>query len=366
MTNPGGTKKDNMYFMVRDREVTPEMVDASDRYVDPALVAASDINAMDLHLTSGSPAIRAGINIPAITHDYDQVPRPAGAYDLGAFGYNGVVVPVISVNVTPSAQTLTATNPSQQFTATVVNSPNQTVSWSFSPAVGTLSATGFYTAPSSITTQQVVTIKGTAAADPTKYGTATVTLQPANAALSISGITVTTITSSTAMIGWATNIAANGKVDYGITSAYGSTSGLNPQFSQTHSVALAALLPGTLYHYRITSADAAGYSAVSPDAVFTTSPIASSQFSWTVQATQPRVTVQWKASSNPTQYDSIGLCPVGQEDYYCPFFKDTGGAASGMFSIVVNAAPGSYEFRYYKMNASGNLSVSGRSASFQL
>ena len=89
-----------------------------------------------------------------------------------------ITVPVaVAVSVTPASATLTASQ-QKQFTATVSGSSNTAVTWSLSPATGTISASGLYTAPANITTQQTVTIKATSAADTTKSATATVTLSP--------------------------------------------------------------------------------------------------------------------------------------------------------------------------------------------
>src|ERR1035437_7806000 len=52
------------------------------------------------------------------------------------------------------------------------------VVWTLSPAVGTISATGLYTAPASIAAAQTVTVNATSVADPTKPASATVTLTP--------------------------------------------------------------------------------------------------------------------------------------------------------------------------------------------
>lgn len=63
------------------------------------------------------------------------------------------------------------------FTATVGNSNNSGVNWSISPAgVGSISSGGLYTAPSSISTQQSVTISATSQADPTVAASVTVNL----------------------------------------------------------------------------------------------------------------------------------------------------------------------------------------------
>ena len=84
----------------------------------------------------------------------------------------------VSVTVSPSTVTL---NPSrtQQFTATVANTDVQTVSWTISPSTGagTIDQTGLYTAPSTITAgKTTVTVTAASTVDPSKYGTATVSL----------------------------------------------------------------------------------------------------------------------------------------------------------------------------------------------
>ena len=66
----------------------------------------------------------------------------------------------------------------QQFTATVSGTSNTGVTWSRNPAVGTISTSGLYTAPSSITSQQTVQVTATSVADPTKSASAIVTLNP--------------------------------------------------------------------------------------------------------------------------------------------------------------------------------------------
>lgn len=93
------------------------------------------------------------------------------------------VVPPISVTVTPASATL-QTNQSQVFAATVSGTANQTVTWSLSgagcagSACGTITQTGTYTAPSSAPSS-TVTVTATSQADPTKSGTATVTVNAA-------------------------------------------------------------------------------------------------------------------------------------------------------------------------------------------
>ena len=60
------------------------------------------------------------------------------------------------------------------------------MTWSTSPSVGTVSSTGLYTAPSTIASQQVVTVTATSVADPTKSASASVTLIPPDFSISAS------------------------------------------------------------------------------------------------------------------------------------------------------------------------------------
>ena len=83
--------------------------------------------------------------------------------------------PSVGVSVTPTTATLSGAQ-SLQFTASVVNTQTTTVTWSLSPNVGTISSTGLYAAPGSISGQQLVTVTATSVADPSKSATATVTL----------------------------------------------------------------------------------------------------------------------------------------------------------------------------------------------
>jgi len=86
----------------------------------------------------------------------------------------------VGVQISPTAVNLSASQ-TQQFTATVTGTTNTNVNWSLNPVVGTLSSTGFYTAPSSITTAQTVNVTATSVADTTRFATAVVNLQSSGA-----------------------------------------------------------------------------------------------------------------------------------------------------------------------------------------
>ncbi|MCU0606671.1 MAG: lamin tail domain-containing protein [Candidatus Edwardsbacteria bacterium] len=71
------------------------------------------------------------------------------------------------------------------------------------------------------------------------------------------GPAVSGITTSGATITWTTNEAANATIQYGTTTSYGSTAS-DAGYVTGHSLALSGLAPGTTYHYRVGSTDAAG------------------------------------------------------------------------------------------------------------
>jgi hypothetical protein len=81
--------------------------------------------------------------------------------------------PPISVTISPSS-TSVRVGRTRQFTATVQNTTNQTVTWS--ATAGTISASGLYKAPSSVPSPNPVTVTAVSAADNTKSASAKVTI----------------------------------------------------------------------------------------------------------------------------------------------------------------------------------------------
>jgi hypothetical protein len=87
----------------------------------------------------------------------------------------------------------------------------------------------------------------------------------------ISAVTATAITSTEEVVSWSLNEPATGQVEYGPTTAYGGTTTAELSFTfSAHVQQLSALNPGTLYHFRVRSQDAAGNLSVSGDYTFTT------------------------------------------------------------------------------------------------
>ncbi len=86
----------------------------------------------------------------------------------------------------------------------------------------------------------------------------------------ISSIETTSLTPSTILINWVTNESATSQVEYGETTAYENTTLLNATLVRDHSLTLTSLTPGTTYHFRVRSLDAAGNLSVSPDQIMQT------------------------------------------------------------------------------------------------
>ena len=119
------------------------------------------------------------------------------------------LLPPVKVNLYSSYFT-DSVNQTSQFTAQVLNTSNTAVTWSISPATGSISASGLYTAPASITAQQTVMVTATSVADPTRFATGGVTLNPPVSVAVIPGsVTLTTSHTQqfTAAVAWANNTA---------------------------------------------------------------------------------------------------------------------------------------------------------------
>jgi hypothetical protein len=74
-----------------------------------------------------------------------------------------------------------------------------------------------------------------------------------------------------AAITWTTNEASSSRVEYGLTTWYGTFTTLDSSLVTAHTVNVVGLAQVTPYNYRVISVDAAGNSATSGDNTFTTS-----------------------------------------------------------------------------------------------
>jgi len=138
-------------------------------------------------------------------------------------------------------------------------------------------------------------------------GTATADITPP----AISSVTVSSIALTTAAIAWTTNEPADSQVEYGPTTAYGSSTLLNATLVTAHAVPLSGLVAGTPYHYRVKSRDGAGNLAVSADLTFTTTAVPDTTApSVAVTAPTAGTTVSGTTNFSATASDNVGVVGV--------------------------------------------------------
>jgi len=177
----------------------------------------------------------------------------------------------------------------------------------------------------------------------------------------ISSVSAFNISSSQATITWATNEASDSQVDYGLTTAYGSSTPLNSSLLTSHAVTLFGLLTNTPYHYRVTSRDASGNLTTSADftlttlraAPDTTPPTVPTNLSASALSTS-QINLTWTAST-----DNVGVSgytiyrgAVQIATTSLTSYSDTGLSPSTAYTYTVAA-----------YDAAGNVSAFSASAS---
>jgi hypothetical protein len=145
----------------------------------------------------------------------------AGSADLPQINAIEIVGTNIGVQVSPGTASLTA-GQTQQFNATVTGSANTAVNWSLNPAVGAISTSGLYTAPSPIGASQTVSVIATSVVDPTKSASATVTLTPVT--VQVSPATASLSASQTQQFSATVTGSSNTSVNWSLTPAVGTIS----------------------------------------------------------------------------------------------------------------------------------------------
>jgi hypothetical protein len=127
----------------------------------------------------------------------------------------------------------------------------------------------------------------------------------------ISGVGANGITTSSFAANWTTDVAATSQVDYGTTTAYGTSTTLNSSLVTSHSVSVTGLQPGTLYHYRVRSKNSGGIESLSGDSAVTTSNTADTTPP-TVSITAPAngATVSSTATITASASDNVGVASV--------------------------------------------------------
>jgi hypothetical protein len=139
---------------------------------DGVALATSFVSAAKLTATGNAPAPKTSVPVVVNTPDGEQ----------SNTAFVDVTAPSpVTITISPTTATLRLKR-TQQFTATVQNTSNTSAIWKVNgivggnSTVGTISASGLYKAPNAVPNPAVVTVSATAAADPTKTATASVTI----------------------------------------------------------------------------------------------------------------------------------------------------------------------------------------------
>lgn len=173
----------------------------------------------------------------------------------------------------------------------------------------------------------------------------------------ISSAGTSSVTSAGATVTWTTTTPADSQVEYGTSSAYGSTTSVDAALVTAHSVPVAGLSPNTLYHYRVDSRDAYGQLSRSADSTFTTG-LPAPPVVMAVQAvsiTSSGATVTWatdQASSSQVEY--------GPTSSYGSSTPLDPALLTNHAVVLMGLSPGTlYHYRVKSANGSTQLTSSG-------
>ncbi|MBN1569652.1 MAG: fibronectin type III domain-containing protein [Acidobacteria bacterium] len=185
------------------------------------------------------------------------------------------------------------------------------------------------------------------------------TALPDTTAPTITEISSSAVTSSSATITWTTNEVSDSQVEYGTSTSYGSSTTLDSTLLTSHSQALSGLTPSTVYHYRVKSRDSAGNQATSTDNTFTTSappdttpPTISNVAGSGITTTG--ATITWttnEASNTQVEYGT-------STGYGSSTTLNSSMVTSHSQSLSGLTAGTTYHYRVKSADAAGNLAVS--------
>ncbi len=187
--------------------------------------------------------------------------------------------------------------------------------------------------------------------------TFTTAAAPDTTAPVLSSISSGTPGQTTATITWTTNESSNSRIDYGLTTSYG-TASTSASLSTSHSITLTGLTAGTTYHFRVQSVDAASNTATSSDQTFTTAapdttaPVISAISSGTPGQTS--ATISWTTDEGATSRVAYGL--TSSYDSYTTFDATLVTSHSQPLSSLTAAT--TYHYAVVSTDSSGNTATS--------
>jgi Tol biopolymer transport system component len=179
------------------------------------------------------------------------------------------------------------------------------------------------------------------------------TTSPIITAIEASGITATSVT-----ITWTTNDVTTSQVEYGATTAYGSSTALSATQKTSHIVNLTSLDSGTTYYYRIRAIDTSGNERISAGKTFgtdsadTTTPIITMVSASEIDETSAIIT--WTTSEAATSQVEYGTTTA----YGMNSILLTSQTTSHSITISEISSGTSCNYRVKSSDASGNQAIS--------
>lgn len=169
--------------------------------------------------------------------------------------------------------------------------------------------------------------------------------------LVLSSVSIDSVTSSSAVIRWQTNIPSNSSIQYGFTDDYGEDTGVDPELTLSHRMLLDGLAPAATYHFRAMSTDVFDRTAVSGDHVLETAPLPLEIADVTVSGVGPTsAVIGWTTTRPATSRVEYGLtAEYGQETP-----EDTLAVVehSVMLTGLLDGTP--YHFRVHSRDGEGS------------
>ncbi len=181
---------------------------------------------------------------------------------------------------------------------------------------------------------------------------------PEQTSPTISAVTATNITSATAKVTWTTHEPSTSRVEYGLTTSYGSLTPLDATLVTSHTVSLSGLATNTAYHYRVRSKDAFGNESLGADKTFTTT--AQDVTPPTVSITNPATGANRRRkttiSVTATASDNVGVVRV--EFYLDGVLKSTDTSSPYSWSWYTGTTTGQRTLTAKAYDAAGNVKTS--------
>ena len=174
----------------------------------------------------------------------------------------------------------------------------------------------------------------------------------------ISSVQATNITTTGTNIVWSTNEAADSFVEYGATTAYG-TSVSSSTLVTSHNLSLGGLTPATPYHFRVKSKDASSNQAVSVDYTFMTASL--------VDTAAPAISnikvadITGASASILWDTDEVSTSQVkyGPTSAYGAVKTDSSLAVSHKVDLTGLVPDALYHFQVISADAKNNIATSG-------